>query len=157
METSLLTPLLVMILLLVVLCGRLASVQLDLDAAASAAARAGSLARTEQAARTDAERAARDTLAARSATCTVLTVTVTTDGQRPGSAVTVTLSCQVPLADLLLLGVPGSRTVEATATSPVDVWRGVSLEFSSVGRAVVGKPPPRLCTTENVAMKGVPR
>lgn len=126
-EMSVLTPLLVMVLLLVVLCGRLASVQLDLDAAASAAARAGSLARNEQAARRDADRAARDTLAARTAVCADLAVTVTTSGLRAGGAVTVTLACQVPLADLLLLGVPGSRTVKATATSPVDVWRGTAL------------------------------
>jgi Flp pilus assembly protein TadG len=123
-EMALVTPLLVMILLFVVLFGRLVAAQMDLDAAASSGARSGSIARTEAAAKAEAERTARDTLAARGVTCQRATVTVSTSGLRPGGAVTVTVSCVVPLADLLLLGVPGSRTVSATATSPVDQWRG---------------------------------
>ncbi|MER7273508.1 TadE/TadG family type IV pilus assembly protein [Dactylosporangium sp. NPDC000244] len=135
-EVTLLTPLVVGLLLFVVLCGRLASVQLDVDAAASSAARTGSIARTESAARIQAEQTARDTLAARGLTCSDATVTVTTGGLRPGGAVTVSVSCRVPLADLVLLGVPGSRVVTATATSPIDQWRGVA-----VGRAATMPGP----------------
>jgi Flp pilus assembly protein TadG len=123
-ELALATPLLVAILLFVVLCGRLASAQMDLNAAASSGARSGSIARTDATARAEAERTARETLAARGVTCQQTGVTVTTGGLRSGGAVTVTVSCTVPLSDLLLLGVPGSRTVSATATSPVDQWRG---------------------------------
>jgi Flp pilus assembly protein TadG len=125
-EAALLTPLLVMVLLFVVLCGRMASAQIDLNAAASNGARAGSLARTEGAARTNAQRAALDTIAARGVTCRQPAVSVTTGGLRPGGAVTVTISCSVRMSDLTLLGVPGSRSVSATATSPVDVWRGAT-------------------------------
>ncbi|MBN1173642.1 MAG: pilus assembly protein [Micromonosporaceae bacterium] len=128
-ELTLITPLLVMVLLLVVLCGRLVAAQIDVDAAASSGARSGSIARTEAAARTNAERTARDILAARGIACRDATVTVDTGGLRPASAVTVTVACVVPLADLLLLGVPGSRTVSATATSPIDQWRGKALGF----------------------------
>jgi Flp pilus assembly protein TadG len=124
-ELVLATPLLVVILLFVVLCGRLVSAQMDLNAAASSGARSGSIARGEAAARAEAERTARQILAARGATCQQATVTVVTGGLHPGGAVTVTVSCSVPLSDLLLLGVPGSRTVSASATSPVDQWRGV--------------------------------
>lgn len=124
-ELALITPLLVMFLLLVVLCGRLVSAQIDLDAAASAGARAASIARTETAARTGAQRAALDTLTARGATCQNATVTLT-GSLAPGGAVTVRVSCQVPLGDLVLLDIPGSRTVEGQATSPVDQWRGES-------------------------------
>jgi Flp pilus assembly protein TadG len=123
-EVTLLTPLLVAVLLFVVLCGRLVAVQLDVDAAASGAARTGSIARTESAARAQAERTARDTLAGRGLACSDAVVSVSTGGLRPGGAVTVTVSCRVPLADLILLGVPGSRVVSATATSPIDQWRG---------------------------------
>jgi Flp pilus assembly protein TadG len=123
-EVALATPLLVMILMLVVLAGRLVSVQMDVDAAASSGARSASIARTDPAARTEAERTALATLAARGVTCTNASVTVTTGGLRPGGSVTVTVECTVPLSDLLLLGVPGSRTVRASATSPVDMWRG---------------------------------
>ncbi|MBN1174645.1 MAG: pilus assembly protein [Micromonosporaceae bacterium] len=123
-EMALITPLLVMVLLLVVLCGRLVAAQIDVDAAASSGARSGSIARTEAAARAEAERTARDTLAARGITCRDATVTIDTGGLRPASAVTVTISCVVRLADLLLLGVPGTKRVSASATSPIDQWRG---------------------------------
>lgn len=122
-ELVLLTPLLVMILLFVVLCGRLTSAQLDVDAAASAAARAASLARTNPTARTAAEHTALDTLASRGVTCQDATITMT-GTLTPGSAITIRVSCQVPLTDLTLLTVPGHRHVEAEATSPIDQWRG---------------------------------
>lgn len=125
-EAALLTPLLVAVLLFVVLCGRLVSAQMDLDAAASAAARSASLARTDAAARAEADRTARETLAAHAVTCQQVSVTVSTGGLRPGGAVTVSVACTVPLSDLALLSVPGSRTTRATATSPIDVWRGGS-------------------------------
>ena len=137
-EMALLTPVLVMVLLFVVLCGRLVAAQMDLDTAASSGARSGSIARTDAAAKAEAERTARDTLAARGVTCQQATVTVMTNGLRPGSAVTVTVSCVVPLADLLLLGVPGSRTVSATATSPVDQWRGTALGFTNAEAPIGG-------------------
>lgn len=129
-EAALLTPLLVAVLLLVVLCGRLVTAKMDLQAAASAAARSASIARSEPAALAGADRTARETLAARGVICQQVSVSVSTGGLAPGGAVTVTVACTVPLADLALLAVPGSRTVEATATSPVDMWRGVSVGFS---------------------------
>src|SRR5688500_16721656 len=134
-EAVLVTPLLVALLMLVVLCGRLVSAQIDLQAAASAAARSASIARSEPAARAQADRTARDTLAARSVTCQQVTVNTSTGGLRPGGTVTVTVTCTVPLADLALLAVPGSRTLQATATSPVDVWRGVALGFVDADRS----------------------
>src|SRR5581483_11663985 len=75
-EAALLAPLLIAVLLFVVLCGRLVSAQMDLDAAASAAARAASLARSDGAARAEADRTARDTLTARGVTCQQVTVSV---------------------------------------------------------------------------------
>jgi Flp pilus assembly protein TadG len=128
---ALLTPLLIMFLLLVVLCGRLAAAQIDVDAAASSGARSASIARSPGAAVAGAERTARDSLAARGVTCQSTDVQVSTGGLRPGGAVTVTVSCRVRLSDLLLLGVPGSRVVESTATSPVDQWRGRALGFAN--------------------------
>ncbi|MFE2167818.1 hypothetical protein ACFXB3_22590, partial [Streptomyces sp. NPDC059447] len=37
--------------------------------------------------------------------------------------VTVTISCTVPLSDLLLPGVPGSKTMTSSFTSVVDAYR----------------------------------
>ena len=121
-EMALVTPLLVAVLLFVVMCGRIVSAQIDLDAAASSGARSASITRRGNPA-AHAERTARDTLAARGVTCRDATVSVS-GNQRPGGAVTVRVACRVPLSDLILLGVPGNRVVEATATSPVDQWRG---------------------------------
>jgi len=123
-ELAILTPLLVGLLLFVVFCGRLVSAQLDLDAAAHGAARAASISRSVSGADADARRTALDTLAARGVTCRQPTITVDTGGLRPGGVVTVTVSCTVPLADLALISVPGTRVVSATSASPVDLWRG---------------------------------
>jgi Flp pilus assembly protein TadG len=123
-ELTLLTPLLVGLLLFVILCGRTVSVQLDVDAAAHDAARAASIARTVPAATTSARDAALATLATRGAVCPTPSITVDTAGMRPGGVVTVSVTCRVPLRDLALLGVPGTRTVTSTASSPIDVFRG---------------------------------
>jgi len=122
---------LVAVLMFIVMCGRLVSAQIDLDAAASAAARAGSLARSDVAARADAARAARETLAYRGVTCRHVAVDLATGGLQPGGAVTATVTCSVPLSDLGLLRLPGSATVRATSTSPVDQWRGVNLGLAA--------------------------
>jgi len=129
-ELAMVVPLLVMLLLFVVLCGRLVSAQLDLDAAAHGAARAASIARTPAAADAAARRTALNTLAARGVTCRQPRITVDTGGLRPGGVVTVTVACTVPLSDLTLLGVPGSRVASSTATSPVDRWRSNGLGFA---------------------------
>lgn len=123
-ELTVLTPLLVGVLLFVVLCGRIVSVQLDVDAAAHDAARAASIARTIPAATADARQAALTTLGARTNLCTAPSISVDTGGLRPGGVVTVTVTCRVPLQDLALVGVPGTRTVSSTASSPIDVFRG---------------------------------
>jgi Flp pilus assembly protein TadG len=120
---TLLAPLFVVLLLFIVLCGRIVAAQLDVDAAAGAASRTGSLARAQATGRAGAERTARDTLSTRGVRCDPATVAVTYTAGQP-AAVTVTVECRVPLQDLVLLGVPGSRVVESTATSPLDQWRG---------------------------------
>lgn len=124
-QVAVLTPLLVMVLLLIVLCGRLVNEQLALDEAASAAARAASLARTDPAAHRQATSIASSMLVAQGVSCQQTQVDVDTGGLRPGGAVTVHLVCRLRLADLVLLGVPGSRVVQARATAVTDVWRGV--------------------------------
>lgn len=124
-QTVLVTPLLVAVGLFVVLCGRLVAVQLDIDSAAHAAARAASLARTAPAAVRDATETANAALAGR-VSCPNLEVSVDTGNFRPGGTVTVTLTCSVPLRDLALLAVPGTRQVTARASSPIDVLRGTS-------------------------------
>jgi hypothetical protein len=37
--------------------------------------------------------------------------------------VTATVTCKVEVADLAIPGLPGTRTITATASSPVDAYR----------------------------------
>ncbi|MEV6444745.1 TadE/TadG family type IV pilus assembly protein [Amycolatopsis sp. NPDC051716] len=123
-ELTLLTPLLILLLLFVVLCGRLADTKLRINDVAHQAARAATLARTPSQATANAQTTASAALASAGITCQSLTVSTDTQGLKPGSTVTVTVSCSVGLGDLTMLGVPGSRTFESSFSSPVDVWRG---------------------------------
>jgi Flp pilus assembly protein TadG len=132
-ELTLLTPLLILLLLFVVLCGRLADTKLRLNDVAHQAARAATLARTPSQASADVRATADAALASAAITCRSLTVSTDTQGLRPGSTVTVTVSCSVGLSDLTLLGVPGSRTLESSFSSPVDVWRATTTNAARGG------------------------
>ena len=123
-EMVLLTPALLVLLLLVVAGGRLAGTRGQVDAAARDAARAGTIARSPGDARRDALEAARTRLDAGSVGCRGLNVAVNTAGFRAGGHVTATVSCIVDLGDLTVLGIPGTRTVTASAVEPVDTFRG---------------------------------
>lgn len=125
-ELTLLTPLLILLLLFVVLCGRLADTKLRINDAAHQASRAATLARTPAQATAAAQATASAALASAGITCQSLSLSADTQGLKPGSTVTVTVSCTVGLDDLTALGVPGSRTFESSFASPVDVWRGTS-------------------------------
>jgi hypothetical protein len=39
------------------------------------------------------------------------------------ATVSVTVACRLDLSDLSVPGVPGSRLIQATMTSPIDTWR----------------------------------
>lgn len=125
-ELTLLTPLLILLLLFVVFCGRLADTKLRINDVAHQAARAATLARTPSQATANAQATASAALASAGITCQSLSVSTDTQGLKPGSTVTVTVSCSVGLGDLTSLGVPGSRTFQSSFSSPVDVWRGTA-------------------------------
>ena len=125
-ELTLLTPLLILLLLFLVLCGRLADTKLRINDVAHQAARAATLARTPNQAMAEARATADAALASAGVTCQSLTVSTDTQGMRPGSTVTVDIACTVGLDDLTLLGVPGSRTFASSFSSPIDVWRGTA-------------------------------
>ena len=132
-ELTLLTPLLIVMLLFLVLCGRLADTKLRINDVAHQAARAATLTRTPNQATAEARATADAALASAGITCQSLTVSTDTQGMRPGSTVTVTVACTVGLEDLTLLGVPGSRTFSSSFSSPVDVWRGTAVIAGGTG------------------------
>jgi len=125
-ELTLLTPLLILLLLLVVLCGRMVDTKLRINDVAHQAARAASLTRTPSQAAAAAQSTAAAALASAGITCRHLGVATDTNGLRPGSTITVTVSCSVGLDDLTMLDVPGSRTFQSSFSSPVDAWRGTT-------------------------------
>ena len=126
MELVLITPAVLVLLLFVVAGGRLVLARERVDAAARDAARAGTIARSAPSAQVDARRAADSRLADAGVTCRTLDVIVDVTDFRPGGTVTTTITCTVDLADLTLLGVPGTRTITSTAVETVDTLRGVS-------------------------------
>jgi Flp pilus assembly protein TadG len=115
---------LVLVVLLVAATYVMGRANLDVNAAAAAGARAGSLARNAHAAISDATEAARANLAGR---CASLSTTVDTGGFHRGGQVRVTVSCTVTTHGLTGVGLPGRTTFTATASSPIDVYRYVSL------------------------------
>jgi len=104
--------------------GRMAHARGQVDGAVREAARAASLERTPEAARTAGEQAARALLAGENITCSTLSVSVDVSGYRPGGLVTATVSCVTLLSGLGLSGLPGSKTFHATAVAPIEKYRG---------------------------------
>jgi Flp pilus assembly protein TadG len=126
LELALATPLLVMLLLLAVAFGRLATARADLDGAARAAARAASLTRDPASATRAAHQMTSATLGQRPITCRHLTVTTDTHQFTAGGWVAVDVTCTVDLADLSLLRLPGARTLHSRFVEPLDVFRGTT-------------------------------
>ena len=131
LELSILTPALLLLLGFVVLVGRVAIAGQAVTSIAGQAARAASLARDAATAAAVAGQAARSAVTGQGLPCAGGgQVGVDTRGfaaaaqGAPAQTVTVTLSCQVQLADLAFPGLPGSRTLVDSAVSPIDPNRG---------------------------------
>lgn len=123
-ETAVLAPVLLVLMLLVVYAGRAASTDADVRSAAARAARAASLTGDVAAAEVAATEIAAANLATAGIDCASSDVTVDVADLRAGGSVTVRVSCQVSNADLLLLSVPGGRWSSSASTQPVDSFRG---------------------------------
>ena len=123
-ELVLVTPVLIALMLFVVAGGRLASARADVDAAARDSARAASISRSRTSAERDGKAAAQAVLNDRS--CQTPSVTIDTSDFQPGGTVVATVSCEVDLADLTGLGLPGHRTLSSRFVEPVDAFRGVT-------------------------------
>ncbi len=127
-ELVVLTPVLLLMVLVVVAFGRVAEARQQVVEAARAGAEVASVQRNGWGAQVAADRDATIGSSNRTGTCAGRTVTTDVSHFYPGGYVTVTVACRVPLADLAWPGVPGSTTVRATSTAPIDPYR-------SVGRA----------------------
>ncbi|MEU9662903.1 TadE/TadG family type IV pilus assembly protein [Streptomyces chartreusis] len=126
-EAAIILPALIIFLCLAIAGGRIVTSGSKIDAAAQDAAREASIHRTAAAAQTAAQAAAAESLAGQGTTCTSTSVHINTGGLNVPAGqvgtVTATVTCTVKLSDLLLPGLPGTRTLTSTATSVVDLYR----------------------------------
>jgi Flp pilus assembly protein TadG len=120
-------PAFMLFVLLIIAGGRLAIAQQAVEAAAADAARAASIARTPEQARRDGESGATATLTNQGLHCRSQQVQVDVGGFAAPvgtpARVTATVTCVADLSDLALPGLPGSRTITATLSSPIDTYR----------------------------------
>ena len=127
LEAAIGLPAFMLFVALIILAGRLAIATQAVQASASEAARVASISRSQGVAGTAATQAATSNLANQDVHCVRSTVTVDTTGfDAPvgtPAQVTATVACVLAVADLSLPGVPGTRTVTATASSPIDTYR----------------------------------
>jgi Flp pilus assembly protein TadG len=127
LELVLLTPVIVALIGLMIAAGRTTLAQGSVAAAARDAARQASISRSAFDARAAARTSARATLAGEGLNCQPI-VSLNLAGfsvpvGQPAS-VQATVICTVSLSNLLVPGLPGSKTLTATFTSPLDPFRG---------------------------------
>lgn len=118
-ELALLTVPLVTILLLVAALGRFSDARNQVTEAARDASREASTYLTPSLAVSQADQIARSEL---TGVCAHASITTNTSDLRPGGQVTVTIACPVPLGDLTLLHLPGTKTITASSVSVVDTY-----------------------------------
>jgi len=127
-EVAIAIPVLVAVLVMAgVLVYRGVDARLRLDDVAHEAARAASQARSPATAIATAQQTAAASLATARVTCADPGVAVDTSDFVPGGVVTVTVSCRLDLSDAAaLLAAGDSRTLTATSSSPLDIYRSVT-------------------------------
>ncbi|MFI6357981.1 TadE family protein [Streptomyces sp. NPDC050743] len=134
-EAAIVLPCLIMFVCLAIAGGRIVTSGSKIDAAAQDAAREASIHRTAASAQNAAQAAAAESLNDQGIRCASTSVRVNTGGLSVPigqvGAVTVTVTCTVNLSDLLLPGVPGAKTLTASATSVVDQYRMRALGFAN--------------------------
>lgn len=125
-EAAIGLPAFVLFLGLVIFGGRVALAHSAVEAATSDAARAASISRDALTATTAANEAARSGLRNQHIDCRHTTVRVDAGGFHTpigaAGSVSVTVVCRLDLTDLSA-PFPGSRTIRATVSSPIDTWR----------------------------------
>ncbi|GAB3624713.1 pilus assembly protein [Mariniluteicoccus endophyticus] len=127
-EAVLLVPALVMVVACLVGGARVWHARAAVSDAAYAAARAASLERAPGAAVAAAQATARRTVGDRQVACVAPRTSVDAGGfsapvGQP-ARVRVTVACEVPMADLFGLPLPGTLDARADATSALDTYRG---------------------------------
>lgn len=126
-ELVIVVPALLVILALMVAGWRISAAKSEVTMAAQAGARAASLALTGTQARSAAQHAVNANLANAGVSCSSSSVSVdVSDFAKPAGqsgTVRVTVTCTVPLSDLVVPGMPGQVVAKASASSVLDTFR----------------------------------
>ena len=117
---------LLLVIVLMISLGRIDSAQGDVESAARAGVQAAVLQDSPSDAQAQALSAVASTLGTAGLTCPSPQVTTNTSDFTPGGSVSVTVTCVTSLADVSVPGVPGTKTLSATSSAPVDPYRAVS-------------------------------
>ena len=129
-ELAILLPIGLLLVSMLVVGARIALAGDRISGVAGIAARDASLARSAVAAQQMATDTATAALTSQGLHCIDVQVRVDTSGfsAPPGTSasVTVAVSCTVDLSDVGVAGLPGSRTLTDSATSPLDPARDLS-------------------------------
>lgn len=126
-EVVILAPVLTIFIAFLIVAGRTAHADNITQTAAMSAARAASLSRDAASATRSAEDAARFAMANSGVACTNLRVIIDPSGLNvpigTTGIVSATITCTVNLSDVSLPGIPGTKDMTSTGTSPVDAYR----------------------------------
>jgi Flp pilus assembly protein TadG len=124
LEVVILVPVVLVLFGLVVAFGRTTAADTDVEHAARVGARAAASAQTEGGGKQLADQVVTESLRSAGLSCAGDADVSVTGPWTPGGRVTVTVTCTASLADVSKLGLPGSRTLTATATEVIDRTRG---------------------------------
>jgi Flp pilus assembly protein TadG len=122
-EIVILTPLLVVLALLLVIGGRLASGLQDVGDAARTSVESAVIASTPSAAQAQAATTAGYEISHDGLQCTPYSVTTDVTDFIQGGAVSVQLRCGIELVTLGIPGLPGSVTLSDQATAGIELYR----------------------------------
>jgi Flp pilus assembly protein TadG len=126
-EAVISVPAFLLFVLLIIAAGRIAIARQAVEASAAEAARSASIARTQSQAEANGASGAAASLRNQGVRCTAQRVDVDTSGFAAPvgtpATVTATVTCIADLSDLSIPGLPGSRTITATMSSPIDTYR----------------------------------
>jgi Flp pilus assembly protein TadG len=122
-ELVVITPVLLIVALLSLVFGRVSQARQQVAEAARAGAEAAAVLPSAAAAQWGAPATAVMGLIGSKHTCAHVDVVTDTSHFFPGGYVTVRVTCQVLLSDLGVRGLPGSTSVQASATAPLDPYR----------------------------------
>jgi len=126
-EAAIGVPAFLLFIALIIGGGRVAIAHQAVQAAAADAARSASISRTQGQAHASGTSGAVASLANQKLQCTTTNVSIDTSGFAAPvgtpAMVRATVTCVVNLSDVAVPGLPGTQSITATMTSPLDTYR----------------------------------